>query len=321
MKEEIFYIYRHIRLDKNEPFYIGMGKVQNMNSNTHKNYYSRAYNMASRTIFWKRVLEKSGYEVEIIFESNNRQLVIEKEIEFIALYGRRDLTKGILVNLTDGGEGQSNCIISKESKERRLKSYNDNKDNHIVLKGKNSPHAKKVIEIETGVIFNTLIEAAEYLGISLKNLSNQLKNPHRKNKTGFKYLDEKLNKSYIDKRLDKKVFDYNTGEIVESISKASKIYKMSSKTLSEYLLGNYKNKTNLVFYTDYLKGLKSNEIYNKPCRKLNKKVINIQTKDVYNSIKEALIASGLKKTTFSQKINNKIHNNTPYMLLSEYNKY
>lgn len=86
-------LYRHIRIDKNEPFYIGIGDKEN-----------RAYSQRSRNKFWKNIA-KQGYEVEILFEDLTWEQACEKEKEFITLYGRRDLKAGTLVNLTDGGEG------------------------------------------------------------------------------------------------------------------------------------------------------------------------------------------------------------------------
>ena len=44
-------------------------------------------------------------------ESNNREFIIEKEKEFILIYGRKDLNKGTLVNFTDGGEGIINASL------------------------------------------------------------------------------------------------------------------------------------------------------------------------------------------------------------------
>jgi len=53
------YLYRHIRLDKNEPFYIGIGSDEN---------YERAYNNHNRSIFWKNIINKTPYEIEIILD-------------------------------------------------------------------------------------------------------------------------------------------------------------------------------------------------------------------------------------------------------------
>lgn len=89
------YLYRHIRLDKNVPFYIGIGTKKN---------YSRAYEKVKRNRFWKSIVSKTDYEVEIILDDLTWEEACEKEKEFIALYGRKDLGTGTLCNLTDGGD-------------------------------------------------------------------------------------------------------------------------------------------------------------------------------------------------------------------------
>lgn len=88
------YLYRHIRLDKNEPFYIGIA--------TH---LKRAYEKnARKNPIWKSIVSKTSYDIEIIFDDLTREQALEKEIEFIKLYGRIDQKTGTLSNLTDGGE-------------------------------------------------------------------------------------------------------------------------------------------------------------------------------------------------------------------------
>ena len=56
------YLYRHIRLDKNEPFYIGIGENKNILN------YKRAYNKRGRSYAWKDIAYKIGYEVEIVLD-------------------------------------------------------------------------------------------------------------------------------------------------------------------------------------------------------------------------------------------------------------
>ena len=53
------YVYRHIRLDKNEPFYIGIGSDM-----TNK----RANERARRSELWKKIVAKSEYEIEILMD-------------------------------------------------------------------------------------------------------------------------------------------------------------------------------------------------------------------------------------------------------------
>jgi hypothetical protein len=96
-------LYRHIRLDKDEPFYIGIGKDE-----------SRAYSKRNRTKYWHNITNK-GYDIEILFDDLSYDEAKLKEIEFIKLYGRIDLGTGILCNMTDGGDGSNGFKHSKEA--------------------------------------------------------------------------------------------------------------------------------------------------------------------------------------------------------------
>jgi len=103
----VAYLYRHIRLDKNMPFYIGIG--------VDSNYY-RANSKKSRNDHWNKIVNKTDYEVEILFEHDDYNFIKEKEKEFISLYGRKDTNNGMLVNKTDGGDGCLGLIHSDEAK-------------------------------------------------------------------------------------------------------------------------------------------------------------------------------------------------------------
>jgi hypothetical protein len=106
-------LYKHIRQDKNKPFYIGIGESE-----------SRAYETKGRTRAWKNIARK-GYDVEVLFKDLSWEEACEKEVEFIALYGRRDRKKGPLVNMTDGGEGTVGYRHTDETKEKcRLAAKN-----------------------------------------------------------------------------------------------------------------------------------------------------------------------------------------------------
>lgn len=103
------YVYRLIRTDKNEPFYIGIG--------THRKSYSfqRAKCAYGRGKLWCAIASKSEYRVEIIFESNDYDHIKKQEQFFISLYGRINTNTGPLVNLTDGGDGSINFKHTPES--------------------------------------------------------------------------------------------------------------------------------------------------------------------------------------------------------------
>lgn len=99
MKEKnTCYVYRHVRLDTNETFYIGIGSDI---------FIKRAYSRKSRNKYWMNITNKTKYKVEIISESLSWKNAC-KEVELIKFYGRRSLKQGTLVNLTDEGEGSIN---------------------------------------------------------------------------------------------------------------------------------------------------------------------------------------------------------------------
>jgi len=162
------YLYRHIRLDTNMPFYVGIGKRRD-----------RAFDTCKRSKYWSSIVSKTDYRVDILFDDLNYKEAKEKEREFISLYGRSDLEKGTLCNMTDGGEGTVGRIISDE--EKCLRSVSAKKAlSNIVTRKKMSDSGKKktfsenhkknisksksysVIDKETGMEFPSLREACKY---------------------------------------------------------------------------------------------------------------------------------------------------------------
>jgi hypothetical protein len=110
------YVYRHIRLDKNEPFYIGIGSDDS---------YFRANKKSQRNIHWKRIVSITDYEIEILVDNLNWDEAKKKEKEFITLYGRCDLGNGCLVNMTEGGDGTVGKIMSNETKQKLSNSIKE----------------------------------------------------------------------------------------------------------------------------------------------------------------------------------------------------
>lgn len=100
----VYYVYAHCKVSDNQPFYIGKGKGK------------RAYSKKGRSSFWKKVTNKYDWYVSILHSNLSEQDALNKEIELIALYGRRDNGTGVLVNLTDGGESTTN--LSEHSRQK-----------------------------------------------------------------------------------------------------------------------------------------------------------------------------------------------------------
>jgi hypothetical protein len=128
-----YYLYRHIRLDKNEPFYIGIGtKKKSFASIEYE--YSRALSDNKRNAIWNLIASKSEYKVEILLESDDKDFISKKEIELIKLYGKIKDNTGILANICNGGHNDASYLgerhikikrQSKVSKSAYLYSAND----------------------------------------------------------------------------------------------------------------------------------------------------------------------------------------------------
>jgi len=129
------YVYRHIRLDKNVPFYIGMSK--------NDDDYFRAYTKHGRHNHWKNIVSKTEYEVEILVDGITHEEAVDTEMYFIRLYGRVDLKTGTLCNRTDGGEGIKNPNAEFRNKISMLKKGNKNS-----LGLKHSEETKRIISIK-----------------------------------------------------------------------------------------------------------------------------------------------------------------------------
>lgn len=260
-----YYVYRHIRPDTNDVFYIGIG------NNRDKRFvpYARAKNKGNRrSDFWKRVVSKNEgkFECEIIYECDTFKECNDKEMEFIKLYGRANLGYGTLVNLTDGGSGAKNTVMSKEV---RLKHSEP-------MKGAKNKFAKKVINVVTGEIFDTLSFAEENCGYGtmlgkflrgdninsspflylnkfkeigadkameciLQQKSTSMSNRKHSSISKYKMSINSINKGGI------RVLDTETNEMYPTISEVCRVFKIKHSTLSHKLSGSRNNNTQFIY--------------------------------------------------------------------------
>lgn len=117
-----YYLYRHRKITTGMPFYVGIGVKRNAHEPSE--IYERAYNgtqggKARRSELWIRTAAKHGVKVEILLECGTVAEIKKKEIEFIKLYGRKNQSTGVLVNLTDGGDGMSGYLMTEEGRLKR----------------------------------------------------------------------------------------------------------------------------------------------------------------------------------------------------------
>jgi hypothetical protein len=139
------HIYRHIRIDKNEPFYVGIGL---------DDIPKRAYETKKRrSQWWNNIVNKYGYSVDILFENVTIDFAKEKEKEFISLYGRIDLGTGTLCNQTNGGDGMNGWKANAEnkinmSKAAKIRGTSMLNNPEVIAKRANSNRGKKRTPIQ-----------------------------------------------------------------------------------------------------------------------------------------------------------------------------
>lgn len=200
-----YYIYRHIRLDTNEVFYVGMGKNRRYKDKTGRNnLWNRIFKKCKGNIYCEKILEELSFEE-----------AISKEIEFIALYGRKDLGTGTLANLTDGGEGTKS--LSKE----------------IIDKIKLSKIGKKASE-ETKKKLSEIRKGSKRSDETKRKMSDSMRGEknHRFGKKNSEEMRSKISKSVNgEKNGNYKgiiyCLDIETGEIIKSF--------LNPKEIKEFL--------------------------------------------------------------------------------------
>ena len=105
------FVYRHIRLDKNVPFYIGKA-----------NRNDRPYHKTARNKRWQEIVNTTDYEVEIILEDLTSEEALAKEREFINIY-KSESEGGTLCNHNGKLSEETKNKISQKNKGRKAWNF------------------------------------------------------------------------------------------------------------------------------------------------------------------------------------------------------
>lgn len=287
------YMYCFYRNDTGSPFYIGIGKKHKgwENCITHTQEFRRMYNLLARSEHFRRIIKKTEFYCEVLLESDNYDFIKQKEIEFIKLYGRKN-HGGLLVNFTEGGDGNPELLISSEHRKMlsRLKS------------GGNNLMAKKVVRISDGKVFNSASEAFKTTSFNYDSFVYRVFGNKCKNDSGFLSLEDYENNNFDSIERGLKYININTKEKFKTLKEAYKSEECSicytiflKRFNSEY------NTTHVVKIEDYYDGLKQNNHINKVCRQVE----NVLTGEVYNSITECVKKLNLKYSTLAMHLTGK----------------
>lgn len=228
-----YYLYRHLNKESGAIFYIGVGTKKKLYT-TEKAEYSRAFETSTRSSEWKEVFKNNGRIVEIMYESNSYDDVLEKEIFFIDLYGIENL-----VNKTKGGDRG----YTYKKTDKQIKKTTDKliKEVH-----------KYSIKGEYIESFPSTTEAISTLNVCKNSLVKVL--TFCKPTSGgyqwryFKvpFIEDISSKKGIGRK-NKQVKDILSGTVYESIREAARKCNISHTTLSRWLKDEKINTSNLRF--------------------------------------------------------------------------
>lgn len=169
-----YYIYRHVRLDTNLPFYVGKG------SN------NRVYSKEGRNLHWHNIVNKVSYRIDFILKDLSEKEAFDKEKYFIKLYGRIDEMTGSLVNMTDGGEGRSGFKHSEKTKAKMSIASKGKKKSDEHKTAMKVAQSKQIINCR-GEIFESAKVAAKAFG--LKSYTGINMNLKGRDQSAGKYSD------------------------------------------------------------------------------------------------------------------------------------
>lgn len=282
MKDEIYYVYEWIRLDTNEPFYVGKGKG------------NRCYELKSgRNKHFINIVKSIQTVVHVLERNLDEKTAFEYEVYYINEYKNMGYC---LVNITDGGEGTTlpSTTRKKISKSHigirpSEESKNKNRLSHIGKnKGVDNNKSRKIICLNTLEVFNCISESKLKYGkkdiqaccIGNKTYAGKLEDGTR---LVWCYYEDYLNMS--DEEIQHKINEakesnkgknncnykpiicITTNKVFNSHSEASECYNIKSKSHITSVCQGKRNycgklddgtKLKWMYYEDYLEKQENN---------------------------------------------------------------
>ena len=190
-------VYKHYTKKDNRLFYIGIGKEK-----------YRANSTKNRNNHWLNIVNKNGFYSEIVQDNISFQRAKEIEIDLISKYGRIDMGTGILVNMTDGGDGRLNSkawnkgipfLSGKENPMYGVKRSEDwikrrsESAKKVNKRGAEHFRSMDVFDYVNGIFYDSAKEASESTKYCYSYFK-QMVNGSRPNKTSMVYATLYLEK-------------------------------------------------------------------------------------------------------------------------------
>jgi len=252
-----FFVYRFVDPVANEVFYVGKGSGDRVQ--THFNAAKRG----ASGHFYNRVrkLLSAGVELEVefIWEGNDETEALRKEVEFIALYGRRLDGTGTLCNVTAGGEGCAldgaalaarNAAISKGLKGRVVSEGSRAK----ISEAKKSRYAKdpelyeKTAKALTDARQN--VDEAKRVAAAAKACAERVWSDESRAKLSASCMGRRYGKDVINRMRHSKmkpVLCHNTGEFYKNGREAANATGVGYKSVWRVCNGKSPSVKGLIF--------------------------------------------------------------------------
>jgi hypothetical protein len=174
-----YYVYEYVRLDTNEPFYIGKGTTWRWRDLKR-----------SRSKYFKNIVNNIPVAVTILEDNLDEKTAFEYEAWYI--WQLRDIQGYSLINISDGGDG-GDVWVNKPEQEKEefinnLKQiFGDGR-----MAGGNNPTAKPVamLDLNNNILetFSCIKEVNDKYGFHRERISNACKNAKIYKGFKWKYL-------------------------------------------------------------------------------------------------------------------------------------
>lgn len=224
----MFYVYRHIRLDTNTPFYVGKGKG------------NRYRETGKRNTYWKKIVTKHGLKAEIVASGLSESEAFALEIALIRTYRAFQMAEA---NFADGGQGASGVRMSPENLLKLSARSKGKKHSERTRKQMSERHkadyAAGLRQTPVGMTGKTHSESLK------EQVSDFMKG--KQWAKGFKHGEafRALRSRVCGEQCSKTVIDLSTGFVWNSAKEAAQIYGFKHSTLKGWLNGTSKNPTSL----------------------------------------------------------------------------
>lgn len=198
------------------------------------------YNNPSCRILFSAICKygKKNFKIQQVDSSNDINDLNKKEQEYIEMYNS---LSPFGYNIREGGNGKFVDEISKQKMSKSQKKLNKKPF-------RKHPRAKKVINKETGKIYNSLKEVCLKYNLNYSTLRSKLQGQNG-NDTPFSYLYNGKLKKYIGsgKNQGTAIICLNTGKKFKTIKEAANVLNLPASSISAMVNNKLKNVKGFIF--------------------------------------------------------------------------